>query len=66
MSKKLKNRNVKGLEKEYLPSLKLHIVNEIEQGKVSINEARRKYGVLDNTVILNWLKEYGDQSKIHF
>lgn len=60
MNKKLKNRNVKGIEKEYLPSLKFHIVNEIKQGKISINEARLRYGVLDNESILYWVKEYGD------
>ena len=61
MGKKLKNRNVKGFEKEYLPSLKFHIVNEIKQGKLSIDEARLKFGILDNKAILYWLEEYGDQ-----
>lgn len=66
MSKKVKNKKSKGLEKEYLPSLKIHIVSEIELGNVSIKEARRIYRITDTATILYWLKEYGNQFKDQF
>jgi len=36
---------VKRSQRDYSMSLKLQIVREIEQGKLSTTEARRKYGI---------------------
>ena len=59
MKKKLTRSKTKKEEKEYLLSIKLLIVNEIEQGKLTVIEAKRKYNILEKSTIMNWLVEYG-------
>ena len=59
MRKELKSSKAKKKEKEYMLSLKLFIVNEIEQGKLSVEEAKRKYGVLQKSTIMGWLLQFG-------
>jgi len=59
MSKQLKSKNKKRTEKVYMLSLKLLIVKEIEAGKLSVTEAKSKYGIQDKSTITNWLLEFG-------
>ena len=39
------NRYVKRTQKDYSMSLKLQIVQEIEQGQISITQIRKRYGI---------------------
>jgi len=59
MKEKFKTVKTKREEKEYLLSIKLLIVNEIEQGKLTVSEAKRKYKILQKATIMNWLFKYG-------
>jgi len=61
MNKVMKKRKTKVEEKEFLPSLKLLIVKEIEHGNLSVKDARNKYGVLKESTIIRWLSEYENQ-----
>lgn len=44
----------------YSASFKIHVVNEIESGKLSKNEASKKYNILGHSTILKWCRKYGN------
>ena len=46
----------------YSWGLKINIIEEIENGQVSINQAAKKYGV-SRTTIQKWMKKYGNLDK---
>jgi transposase-like protein len=46
----------------YSWGLKISIIEEIENGQVSINQAAKKYGV-SRTAIQKWMKKYGNLDK---
>lgn len=50
----------KRTQKDYSLSLKLQIVQEIEQGLLSTTGALEKYGVQAASTIRTWLKKYGN------
>lgn len=50
----------KRTQKDYSLSLKLQIVQEIEQGLLSTTGALDKYGVQAASTIRTWLKKYGN------
>jgi transposase len=54
------NRYVKRTQKDYSMSLKLQIVQEIEQGKTSISQVKKDYAIQSRSTIVQWLKKYGN------
>jgi transposase len=56
----MKTNYVKHTQKDYPLSLKLQIVQSIEQGKLSTTEATRKYGIQCRKTVVNWLRKYGN------
>ena len=44
---------------DYSLTLKLQIVQEIEQGKLSTKGAQRLYGIQSRSTLVNWLRKYG-------
>jgi transposase-like protein len=56
----MKTNYVKRTQKDYPLSLKLQIVQEIEQGKLSSTGAQRKYGIQSRSTVVNWLRKYGN------
>jgi transposase len=50
---------VKRTQCDYSMSLKLQIVSEIEQGKLSTREAQRNYGIQARSTIVQWLRKFG-------
>ena len=40
-------------------AFKLHVVGEVESGKISQSEASRRYGILGHSTILKWCRKYG-------
>jgi transposase len=40
-------------------AFKLHIVEEIESGRLTQSEANRKYGILGHSTVSKWLRKYG-------
>lgn len=51
---------VKRTQRDYSMSLKLQIVNEIEQGQLSTKEAQRKYGIQGRSTVIQWLQKFGN------
>ena len=60
MNSKDKSHYVKRTQKDYTLSLKLQIVKEIEQGKLSTTHAQRKYGIQSRSTVVTWLRKYGN------
>ena len=56
----MKTTYVKRTQKDYSLSLKLQIVQLIEQGKLSTTGAQRKYGIQTRSTVVNWLRKYGN------
>jgi hypothetical protein len=57
-------------QRDYSLSLKLQIVQEIEQGRLFTIEAMKKYAIQGHSTVLIWLKKYGtfdweNQNPIH-
>ena len=51
---------LKRTQGDYSMSLKLQIVQQIEQGKLSITAAQRTYGIQSRSTLVNWLRKYGN------
>ena len=60
MKKSKKSVYTKRTQKDYSLSLKLQVVKEIEQGKVSTSSAQRKYGIQARSTVVAWLRKYGN------
>lgn len=43
----------------YSSIFKMHVIAEVESGKLTIDAARRKYGISGAGTIQNWLRRYG-------
>lgn len=56
----MKSNYVKRTQKDYPLSLKLGIVDQVEQGYLSITEATKKYGIQCRKTVVNWLQKYGN------
>lgn len=56
----MKTNYVKRSQKDYSLSLKLQIVQAIEQGELSTTQAQRQYGIQSYSTVLNWLRKYGN------
>ncbi len=54
-----KNQYVKRSQRDYSMSLKMQIVQEIEQGELSTTSAMRKYGIQSRSTLVTWLRKYG-------
>lgn len=59
MRNKIKSTKIKRLEREYFLSIKVVIVSQVERGTLTVDEAKKKYGIQDRSTILNWLVEFG-------
>lgn len=47
-------------QRDYSMSLKVQIVQEVEQGKLSAAEATKKYGIQGHDTVLKWLRKFGN------
>lgn len=56
----MKNNYVKRTQKDYPLSLKLAIVQEVEQGYSSVSQATKTYGIQCRKTVVNWLRKYGN------
>jgi len=55
----MKTNYVKRTQKDYPLSLKLQIVQSIEQGKTTTTQATKQYGIQCRRTVVNWLRKYG-------
>ena len=60
MEKHEESRYVKRTQKDYTMSFKLQIVQEIEQGKLSITQVKKNYGIQSRSTIVQWLRKFGN------
>jgi transposase len=44
---------------QYSETFKIHVVAEVESGKLSIAEANRKYNIAGHTTVSKWCRKYG-------
>lgn len=56
------NNKIAGIFSE---PFKIHLVNEIESGRILKCEANRKYGILGHSTIAKWCKKYGKFPNSH-
>ena len=54
-----KRTALKKSQKDYSLAFKLQLVNEIEKGELTYNEAQRKYGIQGKSTVLVWLRKHG-------
>jgi transposase-like protein len=52
-----------GKRRGYTEAFKIQIVKEMEGGRITQEEARRRYGILGHSTILKWIREYGRARK---
>ena len=53
-------RYLKRTQKDYSMSFKLQIVQEIEQGKISISQVKKDYAIQSRSTIVQWLRKFGN------
>ena len=54
------SRYLKRTQKDYTMSFKLQIVQDIEQGKMSISQVKKVYGIQSRSTIVQWLRKFGN------
>ncbi len=54
------NRNRPAIR--YSEAFKMQIVQELETGRINIDQIRRKYGIGGNDSIRRWIRKYGNGS----
>jgi transposase-like protein len=59
MKEESDNKRIRRSQKDYSYSFKMLVVNEVEQGLISVTGAQRKYGIQGNATIINWLRKFG-------
>jgi transposase len=47
----------------YSETFKIHVVSEVENGKLSVAEASRKYNIAGHTTVSKWCRKYGKSTK---
>lgn len=55
-----KSTYVKRTQGDYSMSLKLQIVQQIEQGKLSITASQHQYGIQSRSTLVSWLRKFGN------
>jgi transposase-like protein len=60
MEEEIRNQYIKRTQKDYSMSFKLQVVQEIEQGEISVSGSKSKYGIQGDSTILKWLRKYGN------
>lgn len=43
----------------YSETFKIHVTSEVENGRLSVAEANRKYNIAGHTTVSNWCRKYG-------
>lgn len=56
----LKSMYIKRTMRDYPLSLKIALVEEVESGTITNNDAMRKYGIQDYGTIVEWRRKFDD------
>jgi transposase len=54
-------KGISSLIKHYSESFKINVVREVENGLLSKDAARRKYGIRGKSAVLYWCRKYGQE-----
>ncbi len=54
------NRYRKRTQKDYSMNFKLSVVQEVEKGQLTYQQAQKKYGIQGKSTVLEWLRKYGN------
>lgn len=57
------NHYVRRTQKDYNLAFKMQVVSEVEEGKIGLTAARRKYGIQGHGTIGVWIEKYGQYDK---
>jgi transposase-like protein len=60
MKKTGKTNYTKRSQRDYSLSFKLQLVQEIEQGSLSVSGAQRMYGIQGSGTVITWLRKHGN------
>jgi len=55
------NKEISSPIKHYSESFKISVVREVENGLLSKDAARRKYGIRGKSAVLYWCRKYGQE-----
>jgi transposase-like protein len=55
----LKRQKERSPNNQYSEGFKIKVVKEVEKGLITKEEARRKYGIKGNSMVLYWCRQYG-------
>lgn len=55
------NQRVKRTQKDYSPSFKQAVVDQVEAGELSCHQAQHGCGIQGRSTVLNWLRRYNRQ-----
>jgi transposase-like protein len=47
-------------QKDYTLSFKLQVISEVENGELSLTQAKMKYGIQGDSTVRKWLQKYGN------
>jgi transposase len=51
---------VRRSQKDYTLTFKLQVVREVEQGVLSLSQAKLKYGIQGDSTVRKWLQKHGN------
>lgn len=60
MEEEIRSQYIKRTQNDYSMSFKLQVVQEIEQGEISVSGSKSKYGIQGDSTVLKWLRKYGN------
>ena len=50
----------KRTQRDYTLSFKLSVVQEVEKGELTYQQAQKRYGIQGRSTVLEWLRKYGN------
>lgn len=50
---------LKRTQRDYPLSFKIAVVEQVEKGKITYNQAQQRYGIQGRSTVLVWLRKYG-------
>ena len=53
------NQYVKHTQRDYSLSFKLAVVEQVEKGEMTYQQAQNRYGIQGSSTVMKWLRKYG-------
>jgi len=60
MTQPAKTNYIKRSQRDYSMSFKLQLIQDIEQGRLSVRSACKMYGIQSYSTVLTWLRKHGN------